>query len=149
MTITVTRGINGIIPYAAIGSPPIVQMTAAEIEAARATIIVTVADHERYDSGPFDFGDGTAGSLDRVIASLVTIRESIPAEYRDAAFCEFRSQSGYDGDHSPSIEIDYRRPETDEEVIARVSLGRYRATLKELEERAALASLKAKYEPTP
>lgn len=122
------------------------KLTKAELDKARKSTTVTVADQERYDGGPFEFGASyTDGTLDRVIESLEKIRASIPAQYRNKARCEIDSESGYEGSHYAHIEVSYERQETDEEVIERVKIDRERARIMESAERAQLDSLKSKY----
>jgi hypothetical protein len=132
------------------GTAPRLEMTAEQIEAARGAVREVVTHQERHDKGPFDFGSGYEdGSLDRMIGSLYAIRGRIPEQYRSNARCEISSQSGYDGDHSPTIEVQYKRPETDEEVVERLSWEAYMRSLTEAEERATLAALQAKYAAPP
>lgn len=62
--------------------------------------------------------------LTEVVAWLNAKLLEIPEQYRDEAYCEISSESGYEGDHYPSIEITYARPETDAERddrLARIS----------------------------
>lgn len=146
--VTFTRDEHGRI-FRPTGVVPKLKLTAKQIEAERKTRLEAVVCQERYDRGPFDFGDGNPGSLDRVIASLVAIRESIPKRYRDAAFCEFGSRGGYDGDHSPEIEVHYNRPETDDEVVERLSAAAHAHSTQERAEREQLAALQKKYAAPP
>lgn len=120
---------------------PRTEFTAAEINAARKNTRVCVVDHEQYNKGEFCF-DGT---LDEVAASLTAIRESIPAEFRDAATCCVDSNGGYEGSHYAHIEVSYWRPETDSGVTERLQRDQTALYLREREERAKLAALKAKY----
>lgn len=150
MAITATRGVNGMIPYrTSSGVAPKLDLSPEQIKSARATKLEIVADQEQHESGPFNFGDDLAGSLHRVIESLVAIRESVPEEYRAEAFCEFRSRSDYDGGGIPTIQVSYRRPETDEEVVERLSWEAHMRSLTEQEERATLAALQSKYAAPP
>lgn len=120
-------------------------LTATEVEAARKTTTVYVARHERHDDGPFEFGASyTDGTLNAVIESLDKIRDSIPREYRAKARCEIDSESGYEGSHYASIEVSYVRPETDEEVVARVKIERERSRIERLTDEAKLRHLKKK-----
>ena len=80
---------------------------------------VTVVSQEQYDEGPFDFGASyTNGTLDRVIQSLLDIRESIPAEFRADARCGVGSVAGYEDTHYAQIEVCYQRPATADEIAA-------------------------------
>lgn len=107
----------------------------------RGSVRIVVVNHERYEPGAFVF-DGT---LDDIIKALTTIRDSIPEEYRADATCTIDSESGWEGSHSPSIEIAYYRPETDEEVARRLQRRADGAAAKEADERRTLAQLSAKY----
>ena len=71
--------------------------------------------------------------------------ERIPAEYRATATIELGTQSGYYGDSSVSIEITYRRPETDEQFAARLAHDEAQNRSRTEQERATLAALLAKY----
>lgn len=107
---------------------------------------VTVVDQEEYDDGPFEFGKSWKdGSLDKVIASLQKIRESIPQEYRESARCMIDSANGYEGEHYAHIEVNYERLETLEEARKRkVDEARQEAE-QEARELAEYRQLKAKY----
>lgn len=74
----------------------------------------------------------------------------VPEEFRDTATVEFGSASSYYDSSYSSVEVQYRRPETDEEWEARKAdvLGQVeRARIQwEHQERQTLAELKAKYE---
>lgn len=101
---------------------------------------------EKYDNSPFDFGNEYEhGSLDRVIASLVAIRESLPVEYRDSACCELSADAYYD---SPTmrIEVSYQRPETPGEEQQRKLDERERAKRDDTQARAEYEKLKARFE---
>jgi len=111
----------------------------------RRNITKTVVEQSKYDGGEFDFGASyDAGSLDRVIASLLKIRESIPSEYRANAFCEIGSYMSHDNSYA-TIEIGYSRPETDAEMDARIGDDEARRIAMESNERAVLARLQEKY----
>lgn len=97
--------------------------TEAEIATARRSKRVTVCDQEKYDEGPFHF----EGTLADVIASLERIKQEIPAEYQEIATCEIDSNSGWEDSHYAHIEVTYERPETDQEVAARLHAERERA----------------------
>ena len=115
--------------------------SAEEIEAARKTTSVRVTKQEQYDEGSFVF-DGT---LDDVIASLQTIRNMIPEEYRASAECEITSKGGYEDSHYASIEVTYGRPETDAEVTDRLRSELLRKEVKERQERETFKMLQKKY----
>ena len=80
---------------------------------------------------------------------------SIPDEFRGNAFAEFDYIDGGErgGDGSNTAELYWTRPETDEEVTARLDAARESLARSsrdnEARERAYLADLKAKYEGKP
>ena len=107
---------------------------------------VTIVDQERYDGGPFEFGSSyESGSLNRVIDSLLAIKEQIPAEYRDIARCEISSSGGYEGSHFASIEVNYERPETPDETVDRERQEQATILDAERKQRATYEALKAKF----
>ena len=71
--------------------------------------------------------------------------DRIPAEYRSTATIELDTQSGYYGDSSVSIEITYRRPETDEQFAARLARDEAQKRSRMEQDRDTLAALLAKY----
>ena len=108
---------------------------------------VRVVLQEQYDGGPFDFGESYEdGSLNRVIDSLLAIRESIPAEHRASARCQIDSVGSYEGSHYARIEVNYARPETDEEWAERRTRDISEAQAERQREMAEYERLKAKFE---
>lgn len=112
--------------------------------AVRQELRIDVLDAEQYDPG------FPPSPLAEFQAWFEGILDEIPEEYRSTATIEFSSTGSYYDSHYGSVEVTYRRPETDEEwaerkrdVLAR--LEQYRVQ-QEHRERAALAALKAKYE---
>lgn len=71
--------------------------------------------------------------------------ERIPPEHRARATIEIRTQSGYYGDSSASLEITYKREETDEQFDSRLERERQARQQREAQERHTLARLQAKY----
>lgn len=111
--------------------------------AKRGKVRVSVADQARYDQGPFDFGASYEnGSLNRVIKSLERMREIIPEKYRAKARCGIDSESGYEGSHSPRIEVSYERLETNEEWDARKKDVAERLEYQKAQKREQLERLK-------
>jgi hypothetical protein len=106
--------------------------------------IVTVLHQRSYDDdGAFDFGsDSQDGSLDKVIESLIAVRDSVPPEYRASARCGF--ESDYESS-SVEISVSYQRPATNDEIEARRSQADFAAKAREWDERSTYARLKAKY----
>lgn len=104
---------------------------------------VTVLRQRSYDDkGAFYFGGSSDGSLNRVIDSLIAIRDSIPAEFRDVARCEFESE--YEST-SAEIEISYQRPATEAEINERAERRRREFDAAAARELALYAALKARY----
>lgn len=120
--------------------------TAYKARDGRWMIKVVVADQEQYGAGPMTWGgEHQEGSLDAVVGALIAIRESIPEEYRASASCEIDSVSGYEDSHYAHIWVGYTRPATSEEIAESEALAAQRNRMREQEERATLARLKAKY----
>lgn len=106
----------------------------------RSSVTVIVYQGEQYDDGFPDLC-----RLIDVIGWLNDLLQSIPSEFRGDAKCEIDSRSGWEGSHYATIEISYRRPETDEEMVQRHAKERARIDVRAAEEIAALKALKAKY----
>lgn len=98
------------------------------------------------DNKWFDFGSKYEdGSLNKVIDSLLTIRESIPDEYRATARCEISNDSEFDMTYA-TIHVSYDRPETPEETAARKAKDKQEANERERIERSMFERLKARFE---
>ena len=115
-----------------------VQFTEGESVSKR-TLTIQVLSVEPYDDGwpptpAYEF-------LDWLHARL----GSIPEQFRGTATVEIESHSGYEGDHSPSIEISYKRQETDEEMAERLATDEAEARRRTEQELRLLAKLQAKY----
>ena len=83
-------------------------------------------------------------NFQQAIAWLQEKFDSIPAEYRETATIEIDSGTYYDSTYS-SLEIEYFRPETDEEMNSRVANQQSRAEEERRREIDLLERLKAKY----
>lgn len=105
----------------------------------RRTIQVSVFDGEQYDGG---WPDGT---LIKVIEWFQGKLAEIPEEYRQSATCDISSSPNWGDSHCGRIEIDYWRPETDEEMQARLAEYKAEAERNRSQELATLAALEAKY----
>ena len=106
-------------------------------------IRVTVFDGEQYDPGWPTSSFKTP--LVDVIAWFQGCLAEVPEQYRETAYCEIDSVSGFEGGHLAQIEIAYSRPETDEELASRiVEEGRRAADLRS-KEIAKLRELQEKY----
>lgn len=105
----------------------------------RETVTVTVFDGEQHN------GDWPALRLVDAIAWFQAKLAEIPEEYRAEARCEIDSSSGYEDCHYGHILISYCRPETDEELAARIAQERADKAHCERMEIAALRALQAKY----
>ena len=99
-----------------------------------------IYDVDRYE------GDWPSEQLGELIAWLGEKLESIPPECRDSATCEIGSISGYEGSHYATICIQYRRPETDEEIAQREVEEAFQREYARQCELDTLSRLKAKYE---
>lgn len=124
---------------------PKLKLEADKINKARSSVTETVLHQEEYDGGAFQFH----GKLDAVIRSLEAIRKKAPEKYRKTARCKIESTGDYEGSHYATIEVTYRRPETDKEVIERLRQAATAKMLCEREERQRLETLKAKYAEVP
>jgi hypothetical protein len=80
-------------------------------------IFGSVTDREKYKPD----------SIKQLIGWLTDKLQEVPPEYADTAKFEIESVGGYEGEHHSEIELYYHRPETDEEMAARVA--RYRANV--------------------
>ena len=76
-------------------------------------VCVTVFERERYDGEwpPEDEAGFLAWFTDKF--------SEVPKEFRGSLTVRIDSHSGYSGSHNPGIEIEYTRPETDEELAKR------------------------------
>lgn len=107
-------------------------------------ILVRVVSQEQYDSGPFDFGSGSDGSLVEVVNSFAHLVEMIPPEHRAQARCEIDSASGYEDSHYARITVEYTRPATDQEIAEAVAHREAMAANDRNRDIAAFQALKAK-----
>lgn len=102
-------------------------------------IKVNVIDAEQYDegfppSGLLDFSKWLQSKID-----------AIPEEYRETAQIEIESVSSYEDTHYASISINYWRPETDEEIEARVQKERIRREAEEEKARQTYEKLRQRF----
>lgn len=103
---------------------------------------VMLLDAEQYDQ---DFpSDQRAKDF---IGWLEALIQQAPPEYRDSVYIELGSTGGYEGSHYATIKVAYRRPETDEELAARVADYERVQAAKEAHERAELDRLTRKFAP--
>lgn len=72
-------------------------------------VTVALFAQEQYD------GEWMPDDLMGAVAWLQAFLDQMPVEYRDTAEIEISSVGGYEGEHSASIQISYRRPPTDAE----------------------------------
>lgn len=101
---------------------------------------VSVRDVARYA-----FGD-LPTTLPEWFAWLEEARAEVPKEYHDALKCVLSFDEGYcDSGATASLEVWYERPETDDEMIVRVSRGISYIQSQEASERATFERLKQKY----
>lgn len=116
---------------------PIPDLSAADISAERRTVRRYLVDGRPYS---LDIPGTLEGMISWAEAKLAEIPEAARAE----AKFEFGTSYEY-GETYPNIEITYSEPETDEEVIARVTLERERNRVAKGKDMATFARLKAKY----
>jgi hypothetical protein len=95
-----------------------------------------------------EMGDNS-WTIPAAIEWLQDLLETIPEEYREDSTFEVEYESDYDGGGDAYTRVYYDRPETDEEVVARIADSQARAARARLEqeqrERAAYAALHQKY----
>lgn len=101
--------------------------------------VITVLSIEQFDED-WPPSDGL-----EFIQWFGTKIEPIPVEYLDSVRVEIDSIEGYENSHYARIEITYRRPETADEVTARLADYARRHQTVEAEERRQLALLAGKY----
>lgn len=65
-------------------------------------------------------------TIEEVIAWLRSLLAQVPDEYKSAAKVDVDSVGGYEGEHHAEIKVYYERPETDEEMAARIKDWRAR-----------------------
>lgn len=111
----------------------------------RDSVRVILLDAEQHDDGFPDFD-----KLDDMIAWATALRDSVPPEFRDKINVCFDSVCGWEDSHYAHIQVWYFRPETDEEMAVRTAAEHRNqeraAAIRQREELALLAALKAKYE---
>jgi len=100
--------------------------------------IVTVKA-EQYDP------DFAPGQLQEFVLWSNALLDEIPEEFRATAEIEISSTSSYYDSHYATIEVTYRRPETDEEWEARKQDVAARMQEEKQRELNLLAQLQAKY----
>jgi hypothetical protein len=108
----------------------------------RRQVQVLVFNADRYDTN-----DWPPIGLSQFLRWISVKAQSIPPTLRPSATVEISSESGYAGDHYPSICIAYWRDETDEEMREReqeTAAGLARA---DAEMRKLYQQLAAKYGP--
>jgi len=113
----------------------------------RREVCVNVFFSEEYDPNWPNDECYKDGSLKKFMQWLAGVYESIPAEYRDAARIEIDSASGYEDSHNAAIEIEYWRPETDEEMAERERKDAQAREAEERKERETYRLLAKKYAP--
>ncbi len=93
---------------------------------------------------PFD-KDDLSGKLVDVIASLEEVLEEVPEAYRDTAEIEVGAEQDYDY-YTLEATVTYKRPETDEEIRARMLQLEFQEKARRDIERREYERLKAKFE---
>lgn len=110
----------------------------------RIDIKIPVVEHSVYGSivNKEKYDDDTIAD---VIGYLSDLLAEIPAKYRDRAFVSFDSEGGYEGSHSAEFGVYYYRPETDEEMEARLNSVKRQEERQRASELEQLNRLKKKY----
>lgn len=103
---------------------------------------VTVFSAEQYDSS-FPCPRGTRlVEFERWLAGKIS---EIPEEYREQATIDLDTRYGHEDSSYVTVEIEYRRPETEGEASARLAKADAAARSLKDTELALLAALKKKY----
>lgn len=101
------------------------------------------------DVGHYSF-DEMPTTIENWIEWLTEAREEVPEQYRHKLNCVLAWEAGYyDSGDSADFVISYERPETDEEMTARVNDGIEYVNGKAVAERREYDRLKAKFDATP
>jgi hypothetical protein len=110
----------------------------------RQSVLVRVFEGDKYAN------EWPPEKLVEAVAWLADKLEGIPEQYRSEATFEISSSCSYEDSSYAEIEISYWRPETDEEMEARLSAKRRREEdqrqRKEAADRALYEELRQKYE---
>lgn len=100
----------------------------------------------RYVYSDSPYGLGLNDKLSKAISILEEKLSAIPKEYRDTAQIEFSNRMEY-GETYENVEITYESPETDDELMRRLTIEAERSRIALDRKRAKLAKLKAELEP--
>lgn len=105
---------------------------------------VTHFSAQKYDEDwPLEgWDDPLAGFIDWLKGQMA----GIPKAFRASAKIKIDSTSGYEDSHYPSIEITYTRPETPEEIAARIAAHVEQIERRKQAKRAEYERLKAEFE---
>lgn len=109
-----------------------------KVDLKRRTKKVVVHDASQYD------GDFIPSNFTEALSWLQEKLVSIPKEHRALAILGIDSYSEYDSSYV-RVEISFERPETDDEMSARIENEKQAVSTHEQRERADLARLKAQY----
>lgn len=113
------------------------KLTKAEMDKARQVVTRYLCSDSPYSLG-----------LDTKLSDAITILQKklqeIPKPYRDTAQIEFRNRSSY-GESYENVEITWREPETDDELIYRLKVEAERARIGTEKERQQFKRLRAKF----
>ena len=120
---------------------PAIKLSKAEFDKRRQTVT-------RYLVSDAPYSLKIPGTLAGAIKWLEKKAESIPAASRAKASFEFGTEYRY-GESYPNIEISYREPETDKELVTRLQIEAERARIAEEKQRSQFKALKAKFESAP
>jgi hypothetical protein len=101
---------------------------------------VVLVDAEKYDSGFPQ--DENAHDFIKWLNDLI---EEAPVEFRDSVYIALDSASGYEGSHYATVKVAYFRPETDEELGARIAEYERVKAAKDAYDRAEFHRLQHKF----
>ena len=105
----------------------------------RQKVYVKVLQAEQYDP------EFPPSKLPKFCTWLDEQIAKIPEQYRDSATIDFDSVSDWGDSHKGRVEIQYIRPQTDEEVAKERERQTAEYAAREAKERQLLAALTAKY----
>jgi hypothetical protein len=94
-------------------------------------------------------GDWPPEAAAGFVAWFQELLADIPDEWRQSARIELGSMGGYEGDHSPTIEVTFDRLETPDEIAERQEGWRWQQAEAVARQRSEYEALKAKFEAAP
>lgn len=108
------------------------------------TIKITVVESDIYEMPFWNIGHGSLLIFKKWLAEQ---EAQIPAEFLHSADFEIGSVGGYEGDYNATIEINYTRPMTTEEIQENRQRIAEKEAVKEYNLRREYEKLKSRFEP--